>query len=60
MRNREAIQPRQIEIVVVDVFSYTADNNGNIDKARYCESATGVYRAWRVYHSYIKHTWENS
>ena len=59
MRNREAIQPRKIEIVVVDVFLFTADNNGNIVKARYCESATGVNRAWRVYHSYIKHTWEN-
>ena len=27
--------------------------------ARYCESATGVNRAWQVYHCYIKHTWED-
>ena len=60
MRNREAIQPRQIQLVVVDVLPYTADNNGDIVNARYRESATGVHRAWRVYHSYIKHTWENS
>jgi len=28
--------------VVVDTFLKVADNNGNIVKARYCESATGV------------------
>lgn len=60
MRNREAIQPRKIQMMVVDVFLLTADNNGNIVKARYCENAIGVNRAWQVYHSYIKHTWENS
>ena len=32
-------------------------NNGNIDKARYCESTTGANKAWRVYQCYIKHTW---
>ena len=43
MRKREAIQPRKIEIVVVDVIPYTADNNGNnVNARRYCESATGV------------------
>lgn len=32
MRNREAIQPRQIEIVVVDVVLNIADNNDSIVK----------------------------
>lgn len=30
--------------MVVDMLPYIADNNGSIDNARYCESATGVRR----------------